>query len=109
MEVPVDPGKPWYHGSNLELDVLRQGSTITQWRELAEAFATKPAMLGYEELFGAITHNGVEEGILYCIDEPLTMDVDMYQHPRTTMDPGVEFITKRPLRLKRIGWINKNA
>ena len=29
----------WYHGSNIQLDVLREGSTITQWKELAEAFS----------------------------------------------------------------------
>ena len=92
----------WYHGSNLELNVLRQGSTITQWKELAEAFSTKPTMLGYDEIYGPITHNGIEKGILYIIDEPIQIDIDIYQHPNTTMDIGVEFLTKRPLKLKRI-------
>jgi hypothetical protein len=94
--------EPWYHGSPLELEVLREGSTITQWKELAEAFATKPSMLGYDEIFTPIFHNGVEIGNLYIIDEPLILDVDIFQHPRTTMDKGVEFLTKRPLKLKRI-------
>ena len=102
MSYPVDMRKVWYHGSNLELDILLEGSTITQWKELAEAFATKPTMLGYEEIFSEIFHNGKEKGILYIIDEPLEMDRDIYQHPRTTMDKGVEFLTKRPLRLKRV-------
>ncbi|MCL2409193.1 MAG: hypothetical protein FWC96_06205 [Oscillospiraceae bacterium] len=102
MGYPVDMNKIWYHGSNLELDILREGSTITQWKELAEAFATKPTMLEYSEIFSLISHNGIEKGILYIIDEPLKMDVDVYQHPRTTMDKGIEFITKRPLKLKRI-------
>jgi len=40
MDYPVDANKVWYLGSNLNLNILRQGSTITQWKELAEAFAT---------------------------------------------------------------------
>ena len=102
MNYPIDMKKPWYHGSNLEFEILKEGSTITQWKELAEAFGTKPTMLGYGEIFGEITHNGVEKEILYIIDEPLVLDVDIYQHPRTTMDQGVEFLTTRPLKLKRI-------
>jgi hypothetical protein len=94
--------KIWYHGSNLELDALKEGSTITQWKELAKAFATKPSKLEYSEVFGPITHNGTENGILYIIDEPLQIDVDIYQHPHTSMDKGIEFLTKRPLKLKRI-------
>ena len=102
MEFPIDMRKPWYHGTPLELDILREGSTITQWRELAEAFSTKPTLLGYEYIFGEITHDGTETGIIYVIDELISMDVDIYQHPRTTMDKGVEFLTNRPLKLKRI-------
>jgi hypothetical protein len=102
MEYQIDMTKPWFHGSNLEFDTLREGSTITQWRELAEAFATQPTMLEYEEIYKQITHNGTEKGILYLVDEQLIMDVDIYQHPRTTMDKGIEFLTKRPIKLKRI-------
>jgi len=102
MDYPVDMKNVWYHGSNLELDILLAGSTITQWKELAEAFATKPTTLGYEEIFSTISHNGTEQGILYVIDEQLELDVDIYQHPTTTMDQGVEFLTKRPLKLRRI-------
>lgn len=101
MDYPIDMSKPWYHGSNVEFEILEEGSTITQWRELAEAFATQPSMLEYNEIFSPITHNGVEQGILYIVDEPLEIDFDIYQHPRTTMDKGVEFLTKRPLKVKR--------
>ena len=102
MGYPVDMKKPWYHGTPLVLDILSEGSTITQWKELAEAFATKPTMLGYDDIFGTINHNGTEIGLMYVIDEPIIMDVDIYQHPRTTMDNGVEFLTTRPLKIKRI-------
>ena len=63
MNIEIDNNKPWYHGTNLVLDTLRTGSTITQWKELAEAFS----------------------------------------HPQTVMDPNVEFLSKRPLRLKLLG------
>ncbi|MCQ4924043.1 hypothetical protein NE686_13155 [Tissierella carlieri] len=91
----------WYHGSNLKIDVLRVGSTITQWKELAEAFSHKPTILSYEEN-GKITHNGKEIGFLYKINESLIIGRDIYQHPRTTMDINVEFLTKRPLKLQLI-------
>jgi hypothetical protein len=102
MVYPIDIRKTWYHGSNKEFEILSEGSTITQWRELAEAFATKPSSLEYDNIFSWISHNGSEKGILYIIDEPIEINIDIYQHPRTTMDVGVEFLTKRPLKLKRI-------
>jgi hypothetical protein len=102
MEFPIDMSKTWYHGSPFELDILREGSTITQWKEMAEAFSTKPTMLGYDEIYAPIFHNGIEKGFLYIVDEAIELGKDIYQHPRTTMDKGVEFLTIRPLKLKRI-------
>jgi len=98
---PVDANKTWYHGSNVELTVLSEGSTITQWKEMAEAFATKPFLLGYDTFDSPIFHDGMADGILYIIEEPLQIGVDIYQHPRTSMDRGVEWLTNRPLRLVR--------
>ncbi|WP_155839500.1 hypothetical protein [Butyrivibrio proteoclasticus] len=99
MEIKIDPMGLWYHGSHLELTELMAGSTITQWKELAEAFSHKPTGLSYDDN-GVISHNGKEKGYLYVIAEPITVDVDIYQHPRTVMDKNAEFLTKRPLRLK---------
>lgn len=104
MTVPIDPAGPWYHGSPLALRELRPGSTVTQWRALAEAFSHKPAALGYED-YGddsGIVHTGREPGFLYLIDEPVAIGPDIYPHPRTTMDQNAEFLTRRPLRLRRI-------
>ena len=56
---------------------------------------------GYDDN-GVIIHNGTEKGYLYIIDEPITVGVDIYQHPRTTMDENAEFLTKRPLKVKMI-------
>jgi len=102
MDYPVNMNKPWYHGSPIEIDTLKKGSTITQWRDLAIAFSTKPTLLGYEEINGKITHNGKEKGMLYIIGEQILLEIDIYQHPKTTMDKGVEFLTKRELKLIRI-------
>ena len=102
MKLTVDPDGVWYHGSNVRFDILREGSTITQWRELAEAFSHKPTMLGIEDE-GSIWHNGKEKGWLYVIDEPVEIDGDVYPHPRTTMEENAEWLTKRPLKVRLIG------
>lgn len=101
MRMEICPDGIWYHGSNLLFDTLLAGSTITQWRALAEAFSHKPTLLCYDEA-GAILHNGTEKGYLYQIDEKLIPGQDIIQHPRTTMDPQMEFLVQRPLRLKLI-------
>ena len=99
MKIKIDLNGIWYHGSNLILDELAQGSTITQWRALAEAFSHKPTMLSYDD-GGEITHNGVQKGYLYVIDEPIEIGKDVYQHPTTTMDENAEFLTERPLSVR---------
>ena len=91
----------WYHGSNKIFSMLEIGSTITQWKELAEAFSHKPPILCYGNNRD-ILHNGQETGYLYMIDEPIMMNIDIYQHPRTTMDRNVEFLTKRLLKVKLV-------
>ena len=99
MELKIDPNGIWYHGSNMIFTELREGSTVTQWRELAEAFSLSPGRLSYDDN-GVIFHDGKEKGYLYIIDEPITVDIDVYQHPRTVMDKNAEFLTKRTLKVK---------
>ncbi|MBQ8612058.1 MAG: hypothetical protein IJ412_10195 [Oscillospiraceae bacterium] len=89
----------WFHGTPLALEVLAEGSTVTRWRELAEAFSHKPAVLCIED-DGSILHNGCRPGHLYSIAEVVEVGRDLYQHPRTTMDEGLEFLTARPLQLE---------
>ena len=102
MKLEIDPNGIWYHGSNVRFDVLRTGSTVTQWRGLAEAFSHRPKMLCIEN-DGSIHHDGAEKGWLYLIDEPVQVDGDVYPHPRTAMDENAEWLTKRPLKVKLIG------
>ena len=99
MKIEIRPDGPWYHGSDQVFTELRPDSTVTQWRALAEAFSHKPSSLWYGD-GGAIHHNGTAKGYLYVIDEPVEAGKDVYQHPRTTMDPNAEFLTSRPLRVK---------
>jgi hypothetical protein len=99
----------WYHGSPLELTELLPGSTITQDEALARAFSHKPAVLALEDdpaLLAAgaqrILHNGTLPGILYVIDQPLNTE-DIFPHPNSSMTPGLEWITRCALPLRRIG------
>ncbi len=101
MKIEIKPDGVWYHGSNVFFAELKAGSTITQWRELAEAFSHKPGALGYDD-DGLNSHNGTEKGYLYIIDEWIDIQKDIYQHPGTTMDQNAGFITKRPLKVKMI-------
>ncbi len=97
-----DASGTWYHGSNLVLDILCTGSTVTRWRELAEAFSHKPAVLCITNT-GQILHTGREYGYLYEVEGPIGVGREVYQHPRTTMEQGMEYLTCVPLRLRRIG------
>jgi len=101
VKIVIQPNGVWYHGSNKIFAELKTNSTITQWRELAEAFSHQPSGLGYD-VNGVISHNGTEKGFLYIIDEPIVVGEDICQHPRTTMDENAEFLTKRPLKVKLI-------
>jgi hypothetical protein len=92
---------PWYHGSPHRLSHLRTGSTITQKRELARIFSHKPTIVSVED-DGSIRHNGILDGYLYLIDEPIQAG-DVEPHPRTTMAPGDEWLTTRELRLSLLG------
>jgi predicted acetyltransferase len=89
----------WYHGSPYNFSILRAGSTITQNEELARAFSHQPTRLSIDD-DGKISHNGTEPGFLYVIDEPIVPGEDIYMHPRTTMDPGLEWLTVRGLKVR---------
>lgn len=101
MKIEIQSDGIWYHGSNVVFSELRTNSTITQWKELAEAFSHQPSSLGYDDK-GVISHNGMEKGYLYIIDEPIVIGEDIYQHPASSMDRNAEFLTKRPLKVKLI-------
>lgn len=49
MKIEIQQDGIWYHGSNKLFTKLRKNSTITQWRELAEAFSHQPSYLEYDD------------------------------------------------------------
>jgi hypothetical protein len=94
----------WYHGSPLELTSLRTGSTITQDRDLARVFSHKPSLVSQdtdERGERQIKHSGRQPDLFYRIDEPI-LPGDIYPHPQSTIGPGQEWLTTRPLRLALI-------
>ena len=91
----------WYHGSPLQLNVLCVGSTITTDRDLARVFSHKPAIVSIDD-DGAIRHTGTVPGLLYRVAEEVSAG-DIYPHPRSSMGPGKEWLTRRELRLELIG------
>lgn len=104
MKIEIVQNGMWYHGSNRRFLKLRKNSTITQWKELAEAFSHKPSMLEYDDS-GILRHNGNKKGYLYVIDEPAEIGKDIQQHPRTILDENAEFLTNRRLKVKLVAKI----
>ena len=88
----------WYHGSPVELRTIREGSTITQKRELARIFSHRPTIVSVSD-DGQIKHNGAMPGYLYAVADELRPG-DVVPHPHTTMAPGDEWLTTRELRLR---------
>lgn len=55
MVIEIKADGIWFHGSNIVLSELREGSTITQWKELAEAFSHQPTILSYDDNATSVT------------------------------------------------------
>ena len=99
-----DFSRPWFHGSPQVLDTLLAGSTITQNEHLARVFSHKPEIVSLDEdseIF-CVRHTGRLPGLLYRIDETIG-PADVYPHPRSSMPAGLEWLTRRPLRLRLLG------
>ncbi|MGZ9583767.1 hypothetical protein [Paenibacillus marinisediminis] len=95
-----DYNKPWFHGSPSILNELLEGSTISQDRDLARIFSHKPSLVVVDDS-GTRYHNGKANGYLYVIDDTITPN-DVYPHPKTSMNPGEEWLISRPLKVKKI-------
>ena len=100
--VEADYQKPWYHGSPAALEFLVVGSTITQDKDVARVFSHKPPIVSTwidEHQNRVIKHSGKISGHLYRIAEKVNPE-DIYPHPRTTMEPGMEWLTRRELHVE---------
>ena len=94
----------WFHGSPETLSLLATGSTMTRSRLVAEAFSHRPTCVGIDDSGDRIEvcHNGRQAGFLYAIDEPVGED-DVRPHPNSSFrGGGLEWLTTRPLRLRKI-------
>lgn len=99
----VDYDQPWYHGSPSQLTVLRRGSWLTQFKELAKAFAHKPSLISFGDDGLSTKHNGLEPGYLYTVAEPLqAADVIYLQdtaqtHWQSQRDLAIRLVCALPL------------
>ena len=57
---------------------------------------------------GKVIHDGITYPVyLYQIDEKIEIDKDFTNHPNSAFEVGMEFRTKRELKLKLIDVINE--
>lgn len=90
-----DYHQPWYHGSPDTLDVLREGSWVTQFKEMAKAFSHKPSYMSLEDDCSTIKHNGKMPGRLYVVCEEIRSDDVVYLADTA----GTHWQTQRDLRV----------
>jgi len=94
---------PWYHGSPEELSILRKGSWVTQFREIAKAFSHKPTLMWFDDDRRKVKHNGQRSGFLYAISESIgPADVSYLRdtartHWQTQRDLQVTLVAKLPV------------
>jgi len=95
------PG-PWYHGSPQRLCILRKGSWVTPFKEVAKAFSHKPSLMSLSDDCGAVSHDGSLPGFLYVIGETVGAgDVSelpgtAHTHWKTQRDLRVDLVAELP-------------
>ena len=97
----------WYHGSPRELQVLRAGSCVTPFTELAKAYSHKPTHLDFafaedterEEVIAEVKHDGQQIGFLYEVLLE-SSDSDLCPSVEETSPLGEEMVTVRDLSLE---------
>ncbi|GHO99200.1 hypothetical protein KSF_092480 [Reticulibacter mediterranei] len=92
--------RPWYHGSQQELTMLRVGSSVTQEKAIARAFSHRPTYLSIAD-DGGVKHDGVMPGYLYIILEEIDPH-DVTPHPHPVNATRWEWLTTRELRVQLI-------
>lgn len=96
----------YYYGSPYRIEKLAENSDFTPFKELAIAFGSKPSHITINE--GKVIHDGITYPVyLYQIDEKIEIDKDFTNHPNSAFGVGMEFRTKRELKLKLIDVINE--
>jgi hypothetical protein len=94
---------PWYHGSPEKLTVLLQGSWVTQFQEMAKAFAHKPSLLSFGDDGQRVKHDGQLPGFLYRIAGTVRPEDVSYlrdtagTHWQTQRDLPIELVAELPV------------
>ncbi len=95
-----DYSAPWYHGSPQKLPLLRKGSWVTQFKELAKAFSHKPTLISLGGNLVHVKHNGRVPGFLYTVAEPVGPDDVTYlrdtgqTHWQTSRDLQLQLVAE---------------
>lgn len=98
-----DYDAPWYHGSPHKLSVLRKGSWITQFKEVAKAFAHKPSLMSLADDCQTVKHNGTLPGFLYTVAEKIgppdisELPDTAHTHFRTQRELCVDLVAELPV------------
>ncbi len=98
-----DYSKPWHHGSPERLQVLRKGSWVTQFKEMAKAFSHRPSRISMEDDYRIVKHNGKLPGFLYEVAERIGPDDVSYlrdtagTHWQTQRDLQVRLVAELPV------------
>lgn len=96
----------YYYGSPYKIEKLAENYDFTPFKELAIAFGSKPSHISINE--GKVIHDGITYPVyLYQIDEKIEIGKDFINHPNSTFEVGMEFRTKREIKLKLIDVINE--
>jgi hypothetical protein len=105
----VKPHMNWYHGSPAKLTILKAGSSITPFSEIAKAYSHKPkhlelSVLEYTEnelIHVEVIHDGNKPGFLYQV---MINDNNEMEKPEENPGPlGEEMVTTQDLILRLIG------
>ena len=94
----------WFHGSPEKLTMLRTGSWVTPFKELAKAFSHKPACISVsDDDFRNVRHDGKIPGYLYVVSEPLSngdlreLEGTDQSHWETARTLKIRFVSDVPL------------
>ncbi len=93
---------PWYHGTPTKLTLLRKGSWVTTFENLARAFSHKPSLISLGGDCVNVKHNGQVRGFLYVVSEHVGPDDVVYlrdtaqTHWQTRRDLRVELVAELP-------------
>jgi hypothetical protein len=98
-----DRNTPWYHGSPESLPILRKGSWVTQFKEMAKAFSHRPKLISLSDDGLHVKHDGQQPGFLYMVAEPVAPEDVAYlqntaqTHWQTQRDLQVALVAALPI------------